>query len=123
MEETMRTLMLTAAATLAIATAPGAVMAQNDPRPAPAAQAAAAATPAPETAAEANKWAMPGPPTEETIPASAPGQPETIVTTYPSNLTPPPAAALNKTYPLCSRTLHDGCRNRGEGGAQTHKHG
>jgi hypothetical protein len=60
---------------------------------------------------------------EETIPASAPGQPETIVTTYPSNLTPPPAAALNKTYPLCSRTLHDGCRNRGEGGAETHKHG
>jgi hypothetical protein len=31
----------------------------------------------------------------------------------PGNMTPPPAMAMNKSYPVCSRTVTDNCRNRG----------
>jgi hypothetical protein len=38
--------------------------------------------------------------------------------TMTSNAVPaPPAEAMNKTYPVCSRTVTDSCRNPGEGGA------
>ncbi len=32
-------------------------------------------------------------------------------------LPPPPASALNKIYPVCTRVLQDNCQNAGEGGA------
>lgn len=32
---------------------------------------------------------------------------------YKGALTPPPADAMNKDYPVCSTTVTDGCRNRG----------
>ncbi|WP_395327169.1 hypothetical protein WBP06_10265 [Novosphingobium sp. BL-8H] len=32
---------------------------------------------------------------------------------YKGALTPPPATAMNKTYPKCSKTVTDNCRNRG----------
>jgi len=32
---------------------------------------------------------------------------------YKGALTPPPAAAMDKSYPVCSKTVTDGCRNRG----------
>ncbi|MBB4856892.1 hypothetical protein HNO88_000189 [Novosphingobium chloroacetimidivorans] len=32
---------------------------------------------------------------------------------YKGALTPPPADAMSKSYPVCSRTVTDGCRNRG----------
>lgn len=32
---------------------------------------------------------------------------------YKGALTPPPADAMAKDYPVCSRTVTDGCRNRG----------
>lgn len=32
---------------------------------------------------------------------------------YKGALTPPPAAAMNKDYPVCTKTVTDGCRNRG----------
>jgi len=32
---------------------------------------------------------------------------------YKGALTPPPADAMSKDYPACSRTVRDGCRNRG----------
>ena len=39
-------------------------------------------------------------------------------TTVTSNvLPPPPASALNKVYPVCTRRLQDNCQNPGEGGA------
>ena len=41
----------------------------------------------------------------------------TVVTNHPGNLTPPPASALNKTYPVCTSRLQDDCQNPGEGGA------
>lgn len=39
------------------------------------------------------------------------------VTTYPGNMGPPPADAMNKTYPVCRRGMTDECQNPGEGGA------
>jgi len=118
MEETMRTLTLASAAALALATAPTALQAQEHHTPR-----TDAARPEMPTTAEANRQALPGPPTTEIIPARGPGQPETVVTTYPGNLTPPPLAALDKDYPLCSRTRHDNCRNRGEGSHEVGKGG
>jgi len=32
---------------------------------------------------------------------------------YKGALTPPPAAAMDKNYPVCSKMVTDGCRNRG----------
>lgn len=46
-----------------------------------------------------------------------PGGPAVVTHTNPGNLTPPPQSAMNKTYPVCTRTLQDNCQNPGEGGA------
>ena len=46
-----------------------------------------------------------------------PGAPATVIHTNPGNLTPPPASAMNKVYPVCTRQLQDNCQNPGEGGA------
>ncbi|MEO6387473.1 MAG: hypothetical protein ABIT16_06065 [Croceibacterium sp.] len=82
-----------------------------------------------QTADQANAQAQPKPPTTAVvktpaIPATTtvirtPAVPATttVVSNNPGNLTPPPAAALNKTYPICSRTVTDSCQNPGEGGA------
>lgn len=117
----MRTLTLAGAAALALAAVPAALVAQDRaPEPAPhgvqPAPAVAPATgPAPETANQANADAPPLPTTEEVIPGDAPGEPDTLVTTHHGNMQPPPATALNKTYPLCTRDVQDDCRNPGEG--------
>lgn len=51
-----------------------------------------------------------------TVPA--PAQSAAVVTrTVPGNLTPPPASAMNKTYPVCRGNVQDSCQNAGEGGA------
>jgi hypothetical protein len=71
------------------------------------------AAPVPESAAEANARAIPGPPVTHIERSGTPGKPDTIVTIYPSNLTPPPPAAFDREYPLCSETVHDSCRNPG----------
>jgi hypothetical protein len=70
-----------------------------------------------QTANEANA-AVP-PVTETTVATrlTADGQEQAVVTTSTSNAVPPPAQALNKSYPLCSKTVQDSCQNRGEGGA------
>ncbi|HEY6814575.1 MAG TPA: hypothetical protein VI168_03450 [Croceibacterium sp.] len=78
--------------------------------------AVAAPLAAQQTADQANAQARPGPQTTTAIPA-APGRPETVVTNNPGNLTAPPPQAMNKTYPVCTRTLQDNCQNPGEGGA------
>ena len=46
-----------------------------------------------------------------------PGAPAVVVHNNPGNLTPPPASAMNKVYPVCTRRLQDNCQNPGEGGA------
>ena len=45
--------------------------------------------------------------------ASAP----TFAQDMPGNMAPPPAEAMNKTYPVCRGGMTDGCQNPGEGGA------
>lgn len=65
----------------------------------------------PTTANTANAEATPMPPTTTVTPS---GQ---AVTSYPGNMAPPPADAMNKTYPVCRRGQTDECQNPGEGGA------
>lgn len=59
-----------------------------------------AGVPAPQTAEQAVRPAMPA---DE----SYQGGP------YKGALTPPPATAMNKDYPVCSKTVQDNCRNPG----------
>jgi hypothetical protein len=95
----MRTLILAGAAALTLAV-PAALNAQGTPAPS-ADQANARQEPAPKTT---------------TVTSNVAGQ--TVVTaSNPGNLTPPPAQAMNKVYPLCTRRLQDNCQNPGEGGA------
>ena len=49
--------------------------------------------------------------------ANPPAPATTTVTNNPGNLTAPPQAALNQSYPVCTRALQDNCQNPGEGGA------
>ena len=91
----MRTILSAAAAAIALAAVPAVASAQG--------------------AAQANTQAR-VPPATTTV---TPGGPEgaVITTNNPGNLTPPPASAMNKTYPVCTRGMTDNCQNAGEGGA------
>ncbi|WP_285020370.1 hypothetical protein [Novosphingobium sp. fls2-241-R2A-195] len=51
----------------------------------------------------ANQAARPAMPADETYQGGP----------YKGALTPPPATAMDKTYPVCSKTVTDACRNRG----------
>ena len=94
-----------------------------------------AALSAQQSADELNARSQPAPPTTTVTPNPGapatvvhhpdgtttvvpnPGSPATVVHTNPGNLTPPPASAMNKVYPVCTRRLQDNCQNPGEGGA------
>jgi len=69
---------------------------------------------APQTADQANAKATPAP---QTTTVTTTPKTTVITTNNPGNVAPPPATALNKVYPLCTRTLQDACQNPGEGGA------
>jgi hypothetical protein len=109
METTMRTFLLAGATALALAI-PATLAAQQS-----ADEANAQAQPAPSTTTVVTTPAVPAETTVTTTPAR-PAQ-TTVVTEHPGNLTAPPASAMNKTYPLCTRALQDSCQNPGEGGA------
>lgn len=47
------------------------------------------------------------------VPPAQPADPGYHAGPYKGALTPPPAEAMNKSYPVCSRTVQDNCRNRG----------
>jgi hypothetical protein len=51
------------------------------------------------------------------VPPAQPADPSYQAGPYKGALTPPPAEAANKTYPVCTRAVRDNCQNRGEGGA------
>jgi hypothetical protein len=56
----------------------------------------------------------PDPATADTPVAPAmPADPSYQAGPYKGALTAPPADAMNKTYPVCTRKLQDNCRNRG----------
>ena len=56
--------------------------------------------PDPQSAGQAARPAMPADPNYQGGP-------------YKGAMTPPPATAMDKTYPVCSKTVTDNCRNRG----------
>ena len=105
----MRTLLLAGATALALAV-PATLSAQQT-----ADEANARNQPAPPTTTVVQTPAVPAQTTVTTTPAQ-PAQ-TTIVTNNPGNLSSPPPQALNKTYPVCTRSLQDNCQNPGEGGA------
>ena len=70
-----------------------------------------------QSANEANAQNQPAPATTTVITEPAEPAQTTIVTNNPGNLTPPPLASLNKTYPVCRGAIQDSCQNPGEGGA------
>jgi hypothetical protein len=100
----MRTLLVAAIAAVSL---PAALSAQADPQ----------TDPAPRGTTEANTEAAPASPTTTLEPGTLPGEPDKVVTSYPGNLTPPPVASLDKTYPVCRGEVQDNCQNPGEGGA------
>lgn len=106
----MRTLLFASAAALTLTALPAALAAQQS-----ADQANAQAQPAPATTTVITTPAVPAETTVVTTPA-VPAQ-TTIVTNNPGNLTPPPATAMNKIYPICRGAVQDSCQNPGEGGA------
>ena len=73
--------------------------------------------PVPQTADAANAAARPAPPSTTVIADANPATPDAVVSSNPGNLAPPPAQALNKSYPICRGAVQDSCQNPGEGGA------
>ncbi len=60
----------------------------------------------------------PNPPTADSpVPPAMPADPSYQAGPYKGALTPPPAEAVNKVYPVCTSRLQDSCQNPGEGGA------
>lgn len=47
------------------------------------------------------------------VPPAKPADPGYQAGPYKGALTPPPAEAMNKVYPVCTRKLQDSCRNPG----------
>ena len=122
MERPMRTIILSGVAALALATVPALAQGDNSSTTTtpttttkqPADQ--AAPPPAVQSADKANAEATPAPATTTVVTDAATGA-GAVVTTIPGNDTGPPAAALNKKYPVCRGAVQDECQNPGEGGA------
>jgi hypothetical protein len=68
------------------------------------------------TANEANAAAAPVTETTVATQIASDGQPQAVVTTSTGNLTPPPASAQNKEYPVCRGAVQDSCVNPREAG-------
>ena len=106
----MRTLLLAGAAALSLTALPAVLRALQSAN-----EANAAIQPAPATTTVITEPAEPAETTVITEPAE-PAQ-TTIVTDNPGNLTAPPLASLNKSYPVCRGAVQESCQNPGEGGA------
>ena len=110
----MRNLLMSAASALALVCAAGPLAAQTEPAPAP-----VVVAPPPVSANPVGSAEMPSdtPPNPETaampVPPTMPADPAYQATPYKGALTAPPAEAMNKVYPPCSKILRDSCRNRG----------
>ena len=105
----MRNILLAGAGAVSLMALPAALNAQDTPE-------ADVAQPSTtnQSANEANAQAAPLPRTTTVTNQSG----RTVVTrNNPGNLTPPPADAQNRTYPVCGGAVQDSCQNPGEGGA------
>jgi hypothetical protein len=110
----MRTIILSGVAALALATVPA--LAQDQATTTTTTTTETDAAPPQQSADEANAEAAPAPVTTTVVTDAATGA-GAVVTSAPGNLAPPPASAVNKHYPVCTRKLQDECQNPGEGGA------
>ena len=109
MERPMRTIVLGGIAAIALIAAPAF------------AQDAGSDAPQTKSADQANADTPPAPPTTTVVTDAATGA-GAVVTTIPGNDAGPPASALGKSYPVCSRKVQDECQNPGEGGAPGRSH-
>lgn len=50
---------------------------------------------------------------DDPVPATQPSDPSYHAGPYAGALSAPPADAMNKSYPVCSARVQDGCRNPG----------
>lgn len=105
----MKTGLLSALALLSLAGTGAAAHAQDEAAPPPPVQEQAnpqgpglptAEPPAPVTA-------------EDPVPPAMPADPAYRGGPYKGALTPPPQEEMGKTYPVCTQTIRDSCRNRG----------
>lgn len=74
----------------------------------------------PATPASPNGPGVAATPATPAVPADSPAAstlPPTTPTTTSNAVPPPPADAMNKTYPVCTHKGQDSCQNPGEGGA------
>lgn len=116
----MRTLLLTGAAALSLASIPFAATAQDAGAAVDTStNAPAPGAPAVWTANDANAAVPPTTDTTVTTRTTGAGQQE-VITTITGNASPPPASAMNKDYPICRGAVQDSCQNPGEGGAPGH---
>lgn len=68
----------------------------------------------PVGSSEAPAVTPPNPPMADSpVPPARPADPGYQAGPYKGALTPAPAEAMNKTYPVCTRKLQDSCRNPG----------
>ncbi len=99
-----------AVSVLALAFAAGPI-ANAQPGAAPAIPATPAIPAIPNGPGEPATPAVPAVPADSPAANTLPPGTPTIIS---NELPPPPASALNKSYPLCTRALQDNCQNRGE---------
>ncbi|AZI34805.1 hypothetical protein NT2_02_04090 [Caenibius tardaugens NBRC 16725] len=50
---------------------------------------------------------------QDPVPPAMPADPGYHAGPYKGALTPPPAEAMSKDYPVCTKKVQDSCRNRG----------
>lgn len=116
----MRNLTLCTAAALMLASTSPLLAAQQPtpPMPMPMPEQVQANPPGPGTPSVT----PPNPETATTpVPPTMPADPGYQASPYKGALSPPPAEAMNKSYPLCTATLRDSCVNPGEAGMMARK--
>ena len=101
---------------LALSVSPGAIAQDAPPPP----DAPSAPPPAPEAPVSPADATMPAPAAEQPpMPESPPpAAAEPVIQSQPM---PAPMSAMDKDYPVCSKTVTDSCRNASEGGTQMKK--
>lgn len=101
----MRRLILLATAAISLAALPAVTDAQDT------------MTSGSPSADELNRKSAPAPMNTTVVPSPDSATPDAVVTNLPGNIVSVPPTDMAKNYPLCSATVRDSCRNRGEGGA------
>jgi outer membrane biosynthesis protein TonB len=86
--------------------------------PAPETPPAPEAPPAPDQPPMADSPAAPAAPAPAPAPEATPAPPPPSEPVMQPSAAPAPTSAMDKDYPVCSRTVTDNCRNASEGGTK-----